>query len=186
MSAPYQTSLQLKTPETAEPEAAKGLNAAKEALGFIPNMYAAMANSTGVLATYQEGYAKFRQESGFTPQEQETVLLTISVANDCGYCRAAHGTIADKMSKVPTEVTDAILDGKSVPDEKLGALHIFTRCMFDTRGKPEKADVDAFLAAGYTERHVMEVILALAVKTLSNYTNHIFHTPVDEAFAGRR
>lgn len=185
MSAGYKTGLTPKTPETAEADAAKGLNEAKEALGFVPNMYAAMANSPGVLTTYQHGYAKFRQESGFTPQEQEVVFLTISVANDCGYCRAAHGTIADNMSKVPKEATDAILAGKPAPDEKLAALQRFVQVMFDTRGKPEKSDVDAFIAAGFSERHVMEIVLALAVKTLSNYSNHIFHTTVDDAFAGR-
>ncbi len=185
MSAPYQTSLDLKTPETAEGDAAKGLKETKEALGFVPNMYAAMANSPGVLTTYQNGYAYLRQSAGFSPQEQEVVFLTISVANGCGYCRSAHGTIADHKSKVPTEVTDAILAGKLAPDDKLGALQRFVQVMFDTRGKPEPADVEAFKAAGFSERHVLEVILALAVKTLSNYTNHIFHTPVDEAFAGR-
>lgn len=185
MSAGYQTELPLQTPETAKGDAAQGLTDAKQALGFVPNMYGAMANSPGVLTTYQHGYACFRQDSGFTPQEQEVVFLTVSVANGCGYCRAAHGTIADKMSGVPTEVTDAILAGQSVPDPKLGALHTFVRTMFDTRGKPEPSDVEAFRAAGYEDRHVLEVILALAVKTLSNYTNHIFHTPVDEAFAGR-
>ncbi|WP_290636720.1 carboxymuconolactone decarboxylase family protein [Aquisalimonas sp.] len=185
MSAPYQTSLDLRTPETAEGDAAKGLKDAKEALGFVPNMYGAMANSPGVLTTYQHGYAKLRQESGFSAQEQEVVFLTISVANDCGYCRAAHGTIADNMSKVPREVTDAILAGKPAPDDKLGALQRFVQVMFDTRGKPEPSDVEAFKVAGFSERHVLEVILALAVKTLSNYTNHIFHTTVDDAFAGR-
>lgn len=185
MSAPYKTDLEIKTPETAEGDAAQALKNAKENLGFVPNMYGAMANSPGVLTTYVHGYGYLRQSAGFSSQEQEVVFLTISVANGCGYCRAAHGTIADKMSGVPTEVTDAILDGKPVPDEKLGALHRFVRVMFDTRGKPEPSDVEAFKAAGYSERHIMEVILALAVKTLSNYTNHIFHTPVDEAFQGR-
>lgn len=185
MGAPYQTHLELKTPETAEGDAAKGLKTAQQALGFVPNMYAAMANAPGVLTTYMHGYDYLRQQSQFNPQEQEVVFLTISVANGCDYCRAAHGTIADKMSQVPTEVTDAILAGKPAPHDKLGALQAFTQTMFDTRGKPEKADVESFKAAGYSEEHVMEVILALAVKTLSNYTNHIFHTPVDEAFQGR-
>jgi alkylhydroperoxidase family enzyme len=53
------------------------------------------------------------------------------------------------------------------------------------RGLPSAGDVSAFLAAGYSEHHVLNVILAIAVKTLSNYANHIFHTPVDGTFAGR-
>ncbi|QIT56090.1 carboxymuconolactone decarboxylase family protein [Aquisalimonas sp. 2447] len=185
MGAPYRTDLELKTADNAEGDAARVLQETKQGLGFVPNMYGAMANAPGVLTTYQHGYAYLRQNSGFTPQQQEVVFLTISVANGCGYCRSAHGTIADNMSKVPKEVTDAILDGKPAPDETLAALQRFVQVMFDTRGKPEPSDVETFKAAGFSERHVMEVILALAVKTLSNYTNHIFHTPVDDAFAGR-
>jgi alkylhydroperoxidase family enzyme len=52
-------------------------------------------------------------------------------------------------------------------------------------GRPDRVDVDAFLAAGYTERHILEIILAVAVKTLSNWSNHVFNTPVDAMFAAR-
>ncbi|MOA07427.1 hypothetical protein D3C78_1271200 [compost metagenome] len=51
---------------------------------------------------------------------------------------------------------------------------------------PARQAVEAFLAAGYSERQVLEIVLALAVKTLSNYANHLFHTPLDDMFTGRR
>jgi alkylhydroperoxidase family enzyme len=57
--------------------------------------------------------------------------------------------------------------------------------MVQTRGRPSEQDVADFLAAGYSEPQVLEIILAIAVKTLSNYTNHLFGTPVDAAFAAR-
>lgn len=161
------------------------LETAQLQLGFVPNMYAVMANSPGLLSTYAQGYALFRQDSGFTPVEQEVVLLTVSRENGCRYCVAAHSFVADAMSKVPTEVTDAIRDGTSVPDSKLRALSEFTRLMVKTRGLPSIADVAAFRAAGYTERHMLEVVLAIAVKTISNYANHLFHTSVDSVFAAR-
>lgn len=110
----------------------------------------------------------------------------MSAENGCTYCVAAHSTLADMMSKVPPEVTEAIRNGASVPDPKLRALSQFTRLMVATRGWPGAAVVDAFLSAGYTERHILEIILAISVKTLSNYSNHIFQTPVDDMFAGRR
>jgi alkylhydroperoxidase family enzyme len=43
--------------------------------------------------------------------------------------------------------------------------------------------VQAFLDAGYDERQFLYIILAAAVKTLSNFANHAFATPVDERFA---
>jgi alkylhydroperoxidase family enzyme len=55
----------------------------------------------------------------------------------------------------------------------------------DTRGLPSRADVEAFLVAGFQESDILQVVLAIAVKTISNYTNHLFRTPVDEAFAHR-
>jgi AhpD family alkylhydroperoxidase len=154
-------------------------------MGFVPNMYAVMANSPAVLETYMEGYARFRSDSGFTPAEQEVVFLSISLVNACDYCMAAHSVIADRMSRVPPAVTDAIRDGHTVPDAKLAALSTFTSSMLLTRGQPSRAEVHAFLRAGYEERHLLDIILAIAVKTLSNYSNHLFHTPLDEMFAAR-
>jgi hypothetical protein len=93
--------------------------------------------------------------------------------------------IADQTSKVPLPVTEAIREGRTIPDSKLSALSTFTGTLLSTRGRPLKAHVEAFLGAGYEERHVLESILAIAVKTLSNYSNHLFHTPLDKMFASR-
>ncbi len=185
MLAEYQLTLSPKTLDDADPEARALLEKAKAQVGFIPNMYARMVNSPGLFATYLEGYARFRQQSGFTPVEQEVVFLTISRENGCEYCVSAHSVLAGAVSKVPAAVTDALRDGAPVPDAKLAALSEFTRVLVVERGLPSRAAVDRFLSAGYTERQLLEIVLAIAVKTLSNYANHLFHTPLDEAFAAR-
>ena len=180
----HQLSLLARTENDDDPAVAAILSKAKAKMGMIPNMYANMANVPGLLETYATGYDAFRADSDLTPAEQETVLLSISRANGCSYCMAAHSAIAD-MAKVPTEITDALRAGQPVPDAKLDALANFTTAMVDTRGLPTRAQVEAFLAAGYTETHILQIVLALAVKTISNYSNHLFHTPVDEVFAHR-
>ncbi len=185
MQAEHKLTLPTMHPDQAEPLARDRLREAQKKLGFVPNMYNVMANSPGLLDTYIHGYNHFRESSGFTPAEQEVVLLAISRENGCTYCVAAHSFIADKMSGVPVNVTDAIRDGQSIPDARLAALHDFTRTMVVKRGLPSKADVRAFLVAGYGERQILEIVLAVAVKTLSNYANHLFHTPVDAMFASR-
>lgn len=185
MSSEYKMTMPPQTLDHAEPEAKALLEAAKAQVGFVPNMYTGMANSPGLLATYFDGYGRFRKHSGFTSAEQEVVFLTISRGNGCDYCVAAHSVLADKMSKVPPAVTDAIRDGKAIPDVRLAALSLFTEVMRSTRGLPSRAQVQAFLDAGYEERQVLEIILAIAVKTISNYSNHLFHPPVDGMFAGR-
>lgn len=185
MAAQYELALEPRTIDNAEPKARELLQGAKAKLGRIPNMYAGMANSAGLFSTYLHGYQQFREDSGFNSVEQEVVLLTISRENDCHYCVAAHSVLADKMSGVPAEVTDAIRDGKPVPDQKLAALSDFTRAMLQSHGFPGRDDVERFLAAGYSERQILEIVLAISVKTISNYANHLFQTPVDDMFANR-
>jgi len=185
MSHTYKTALAPQTLETAAPRAKAVLEQAKAKLGFIPNMYTGMVNSPGLLETYLLGYEQFRGESTFSSVEQEVVFLTISRENGCAYCVAAHSVIADAFSKVPPAVTDAIRAGTTIPDARLQALGAFTQIMWASRGNPTPEAVAAFLAAGFTERQMLEIILALAVKTLSNYSNHLFATPVDDMFKGR-
>ncbi len=172
--------------EDASEQQKEILKNAKKANGMIPNMYKNMVNLPALQNTYDTGYHQFRKESGFTPAEQEVVLLTISIANSCGYCTAAHSYLADNVSNTPVEVTNAIREGKEIPDEKMKALSNFTKIMNDSRGNPTPEQAKAFLAAGYTEKQILAIILAQAVKTISNYSNHIFHTEVDEAFSGRK
>jgi uncharacterized peroxidase-related enzyme len=172
------------TLENATGPAKSLLENVQKQTGLIPNMYANMANSPGLLETYLDGYKRFREDSGFTPPEQETVFLSISLENGCTYCMAAHSMIAEKVSKTPQAAIEAIRADQPIPDPKLQALSAFTRVMVSSRGLPAPEDINAFKAAGYTERHVLEIILAIAVKTLSNYSNHLFDTEVDERFAG--
>lgn len=179
----YQMTLGAHTIESAPADARPILETAKARLGLVPNMYASMANLPGLLGTYIHGYELFRAQSGFTPPEQEVVLLVVSRENACEYCVAAHSMIAEKMSKVPAQALGAIRDGEAIADPKLAALADFTRAMVRKRGNPSPADAAAFLKAGYTEHQILAIVLAVAVKTISNYSNHLFHTPVDAPFA---
>lgn len=183
MPAEYQLSLLPRTVGNAEPRARISLESAQVAMGFIPNLYAAMANSTGLLESYVHGCALFRRESAFMPVEQEVVFLTLSRENGCHYGMAAHSFAADALSKVPKAVTEAIRNGEPVPDAMLAALSTFTAKMVATRGLPSRRDVESFLAAGYGERHMLDIILAIALKTMSSYSSHLCHTPVDGMYA---
>lgn len=174
------------TVETAAPKGKALLEQTQKNLGFIPNMYARMVNSPGLLEAYLTGYAAFRSDSGLTPAEQEVVFLVISQENGCEYCVSAHSFIADKKSGLDPAVTDAIREGAAIADPRLAALADFTRTMVVKRGLPAASEVERFLAAGYTERQILEIVLAIAVKTLSNYANHLFHTPLDPVFADRQ
>lgn len=168
--------------DTAQGPAKEVLDTALKQVGFIPNMYAGMANFPALLDTYLHGYGLFRKVSSLTPAEQETIFLAISRVNECTYCMAAHSAIAIGVSKTPANVVQAIRSDTQIEDPKLGALADFTRLMVTSRGRPSSEQLHAFLEAGYTERTVLEIILAIAVKTISNYSNHVLHTEVDPKF----
>jgi uncharacterized peroxidase-related enzyme len=185
MTDVYKISLPLRTTNDPDPAISTPLKAVREGMGMVPNMYAGMVNLPALLDTYSHGYRKFRAEGGFTPVEQEVVFLAISRFNGCHYCVAAHSFVADMMSKVPSEVTDAIRDGRPIADARLEALRAFTHAMTESRGHPTRAQAEAFLAAGFSQQHILAIILAISVKVISNYSNHIFHTELDPGFAGR-
>lgn len=164
------------------PEAAKDvLRGAKQAYGFVPNLLGVMAGAPALLKAYT-ALSRLFDETSLGAAERQVVLLTVSYENGCEYCVAAHSVVAD-MQKVPADVVSAIREHRPIGDPDLEALRRFTATVVRHRGRPTKADVQMFLAAGYKEPQVLEVILGVGMKTLSNYTNNIADTPLDEAFA---
>ena len=157
----------------------------QKGLGFVPNMYKSMGNNAALLDAYTYAYNSFRANSGFNSVEQEVVFLSVAYENNCEYCMAAHSFVGDMMTKVPAEITNAIRDGKQIPDVKLAALSKLSRSITATRGNVSQEEVDAFLAVGYSEAHVLGIIAGVAVKTMSNYSNHVTKPELDSSFAGR-
>ncbi|MDR9392996.1 MAG: carboxymuconolactone decarboxylase family protein [Roseovarius sp.] len=183
MTAEYKVEANPVSDEQAEGLAKDLLDGTRAKLGFVPNMYRGMAVNPGLLSTYLHGYEHFREQANFTPPEQEVVFLTVSLGNGCDYCTAAHSMLASNVSKLDDEHTQALRDGKPLADARLEALRKFTHHMWETRGLPTRAEAEAFKAAGYSDVHVLEIILAMAVKTISNYANHVNQPETDEVFA---
>jgi len=176
------TQFNVYTAENA-PESSKAtLAAVKGAFGFVPNLQANMAESPELLAGYSTLWDLFSKTT-LTPTEQQVVYLTANFENECHYCMAGHTKLA-QMGKIDDAIVNAIRDGGVIPDAKLEALHVFATKVVRERGYVGDAAVDAFLAAGYTKRNVLEVVLGAGTKLLSNYTNHIVHTQLDPFMKG--
>jgi AhpD family alkylhydroperoxidase len=170
------------TIETA-PEASRPfLESVQKSLGFVPNLMATYANSPAVLQGYLSLDSAFRKSS-FTRAEQQVILLTASVENDWDYCLAAHATVA-RQFKVPGPVIDSICQRSAVPDPTLGSLVELVREAIHERGHLADATVPRFLQAGYAKPHVMEILLGIALKTISTHLDHISPASIDGAFAG--
>ncbi len=163
------------------PEASKELlGAAQAKYGFVPNLMGEMAEAPSMLKAYL-ALGEALEASSLTPQEQQVVVLTVSYLNQCAYCMTAHSAVA-KMVGLPEGEISALREGRPLSDEKLQALNSFGGLMVDQRGRASEDDVTAFLAAGYTQAQILEVIVGLDFKKLSNFTNHLADTPIDKQF----
>lgn len=171
------------TPETAPEDSREILEGAKQAYGFIPNLLGNLANSPATLKAYTTLSGIFSSGS-FSPTEQQVVMMAANRFHECEYCIAAHSVIAETQ-KVPADVIDALRDDKPIADQNLEALRTFTTQVIAKRGWVDDADTRDFYAAGFSQQQVLEVVLGVAFKTISNYTNHITQTPLDDAFAAR-
>ncbi|MCZ6448848.1 MAG: carboxymuconolactone decarboxylase family protein [Alphaproteobacteria bacterium] len=174
------TTFPVHSGETA-PEGSKPiLAAAQKKLGFVPNLFRVFAEAPAIAEAYGTVMDIF-ERSSLSDAEKQTVLLSASHANGCGYCMAAHSTIA-QMKGVAPEIVEALRGGTTLSDAKLDALAALTRSIVETRGWPSDEVKAAFFGAGYGTAEYLEVILGIAVKTISNYVNHAADTPLDPAF----
>ena len=166
--------------ETAPAKSAELLSNAEEAFGFIPNLLGVLAESPAALKGYLTAGQIF-DESSFSPTERQVVILSASRYNNCHYCVAAHSTIAN-LQQVPADVVKAIRNDEPIEDSRLEALRLLTTSVVDKRGWVSDEEIKNFLVAGFTKAQLLEVILGVSFKTLSNYVNHITDTPLDESF----
>lgn len=171
------------TPDEAPDGSRETMEAVQAAFGFLPNLHGVLAHSPTLLKSYA-AVTQIFGESSFDAVEQQVVLLSVSFENECTYCVAAHSTVAD-MVKMDEATVEAIRAGAELPDPRHNALAAMTREIVASRGYPGDATLQAFLGAGYDRAQVLDVIAGVGLKTMSNYTNHLAHTPVDEQFAAR-
>jgi alkylhydroperoxidase family enzyme len=174
------TTLKVHNIESA-PEASKTLlEKSQKDFGMIPGLHGVLAGAPGILEAYQTLHQLF-VDSSFDEEELTVVWQTINVEHECHYCIPAHTAIAGMM-KVDSSLSDALRNRTAMPTEKLQVLHEMTLKIVRNRGHVEQEDLDTFFAAGYGERQVLEIILGVSQKVISNYANHIANTPVDAPF----
>ena len=175
------TDFETHTIESAPAASRPILEGAKNAYSFVPNLLGNMAAAPALLEGYMT-LAGIFDKTDLSETERQIILMTNNRLNGCAYCMAAHTTIS-QMANVPASIIAALRNNTPIADEKLEALRTFAAAVNQTRGWPSNDQVEAFLAAGYTQQTILEVILGTSLKVMSNYTNHIAETKVDDAFA---
>lgn len=163
------------------PEESKSLMAdSVAAFGMLPNLHAVMAEAPTLLKGYQVLHDLF-QKTSFNAEELTVVWQTINVEHECHYCVPAHSAIAVSM-KVDQDIVDALVNKTPLADAKLETLRETTLAMTRDRGVISDEQIEKFFAAGYGKQQLLEIIVGLSQKVMSNYTNHLADTPVDEPF----
>ena len=174
------TSMKVHSIESAPADSKPILEKSVQDFGMLPGLHGVLASSPNTLKAYKTIHGLF-QNSSFDNEELTVVWQTINVENECHYCVPAHTAIAHMM-KVDANITEALRNNTALPTAKLQALHETTLKIMRNHGRLSQEDIEAFYSVGYGQQQVLEILLGLAQKTISNYTNHLANTPVDEPF----
>jgi AhpD family alkylhydroperoxidase len=168
------------TIETAPDDVRPALQAIQQKMGFIPSMLAKFAEAPPLLMGYQ-ALAPFFDKTSLDPSELLVVYLVASHRHNCDFCMSAHSWGARRQG-IDEETIAALREGRPLSKPKLEALRTFVAAMLEKRGAVSDEEKQAFFDAGYTPRQALEVILGLALKTMTNYTNALARTPPNPEF----
>jgi uncharacterized peroxidase-related enzyme len=169
------TAFSVPTRDDVTPENQALFDNLKKALGFVPNLYATFAYSPTALGTY---LALQNAKSSLKPKEREAINLVVSQVNDCEYCLAAHTALGKMLGFTDAQILE-IRRGRASFDPKLDGLVRFVREVAEKRGHVSATTTDAFLAAGWSQANLVDAIMVVGDKTISNYLHGTTKIPVD-------
>lgn len=147
----------------------------KKAVGFVPNLYATYAHSENALANYLN---LSNAKTSLSNKEKEAVNLIVSEVNNCQYCKAAHTAIG-KMNGFTDDQILELRSGSASFNPKYDALVKLAQNITENRGAADQDYVDRFLDAGYTKENLIDTIVLIGDKTISNYLHRVTQVPVD-------
>ncbi len=153
----------------------------QKGLGFVPNLYAYFAKNETALGDY---LALQNRKSSLKAKEREVINLVTSQINGCRYCQSAH-TVIGKMNGFTDEQIIEIRRGTVTFDSKLDALAKFTASAVENRGRATEESKEKFFAAGYNEANMIDVIIVIGDKIISNYLHNLTEFEIDFPLADK-
>ena len=163
-------------PKQASGRSVELLSQVEQKLGMVPNLLSTLAHSPAALQAYL-GFSEALDDSSLSPQLREQIALTVSEANGCGYCVAAHCAIGTATGLTDTDLTDARRAGS--PESKVEAALQFARRIVDKKGQISDDDLHRVRRAGYGDAEITEIIAVVAGMIFTNYFNLIADTEID-------
>lgn len=167
----------LPTPEQTPAATLPLLDAVKKQLGVVPNLMKLVGNSPAAL----EGYLSLNgalNKGALDAKTRERIALAIAEFNGCSYCLSAHTYLGKNVAKLDDAEISANRNGNSSDPKAAAAVHFAIRVALE-RGHIEDADLNAVKAAGYTQAEIVEIVLHVALNTLTNYINEVAQTEID-------
>ncbi|WP_109301432.1 carboxymuconolactone decarboxylase family protein [Aquimarina sp. AU474] len=147
----------------------------QNALGFVPNIYAAMAHSNDALKNYLEFS---NAKTSFSKKEKEVIDLAVSQVNDCRYCQSAHTAIS-KMNGFNDDQIIELRSGKASWDHKYDTLASISKSIAISRGKISEEETAKFYEVGYTKENLVDLVMAIGIITITNLFHNITQVDID-------
>lgn len=153
----------------------------QKGLGFVPNLYAYFAKNETALGDYLSFQ---NRKSTLRGKEREVINLVTSQINGCAYCQSAH-TALGKMNGFTDEQVLEIRKGTATFDSQLDALAKFTASIVENRGRATEESKEAFFKAGYSEANMIDVVIVVGDKIISNYLHNLTGFEIDFPIADK-
>ena len=169
------TTFTVPTRESVSPANQVLFDNLKKGLGMVPNLYATLAHSDHALGTY---LALQNAKSSLSAREREVINLVVSQVNNCHYCLAAHSVIGKMQGFSHAHIVEIRRGGASF-DGKLDALARFVKSVAVNRGKADPALLERFLGVGYTQGQLVDTIVVIGDKMVTNYLHAVTQVPID-------
>lgn len=152
----------------------------KENFGFVPNLAKVLSSSPAALRSYWLTQLQLQQYGVLTPEEHNIVQMATAVENRCKYCTSGHNMIGNAFFNSEEEDLQALRNESTLSTEKFDVLRSFTLEVYRNQGRVSDDVLNDFLSIGYTKAQAVEVTANIAVKVLSNLTNQLALTELDE------
>lgn len=169
------TTINVPTREEVSAENQAIFDDLKKGIGFVPNLYATFAHSETALGSY---LAFQNAKSSLRAKEREIVNLVVSQVNGCRYCQSAHTALGKMHGLTEAQILE-IRGGEASFNPKFDALAKLVKEVTISKGHLSQERLEGFFKAGYTKGNLVDVLLVVGDKIVSNYSHNIGGFEID-------
>jgi len=148
----------------------------RKAYGAVPNVFQSIAQSPDAFFGYLAAHDRL-SKGRLSKAEREIIALVVAQHNECEYCLSAH-TLSAKAVGIPYSESISIRQG-TASDEGQQALVTFVRAVVQNSGRLANSEITEFKSHGFTDSHIVEVILGIALSYFTNFFNNLNETTLD-------